>query len=181
MGLIFSIPLFLGFCFFPLTYFVMMFSYLRQTGMFVCASAAIKKQQLKQVVMALSGGLNNRNLLSHNAGGQKSQIKMSVALVPFEGCKRKDLFQNSLLTCRQSSSPYASSCHLLFIHVQVQISPSQTVKNPPAVRETWVRCLGWEDPLEEDMATHSSILAWRIPMDRGAQQATVHGVAKSWT
>ena len=37
------------------------------------------------------------------------------------------------------------------------------VKNPPAVRETWVRSLGWEDPLEEGMATHSSILAWRIP------------------
>ena len=37
------------------------------------------------------------------------------------------------------------------------------VKNPPAVRETWVRSLGWEDPLEEGMATHSNILAWRIP------------------
>ena len=39
---------------------------------------------------------------------------------------------------------------------------------------------GWEDPPEEGMATHSSILAWRIRMDRGAWQATVHGVAKSW-
>ena len=37
------------------------------------------------------------------------------------------------------------------------------VKNPPAMQETWVRPLGWEDPLEEGMATHSSILAWRIP------------------
>ena len=41
--------------------------------------------------------------------------------------------------------------------------------------------LGWEDPLEEGMATHSSVLAWRIPMDRGAWLAAVHGVAKSWT
>ena len=41
--------------------------------------------------------------------------------------------------------------------------------------------LGWEDPLEEGMATHSSILAWRIPMDRGAWWATVHGVTRSWT
>ena len=41
--------------------------------------------------------------------------------------------------------------------------------------------LGWEDPLEEGMATHSSILAWRIPMDRGAWWATVHGVPKSQT
>ena len=44
-----------------------------------------------------------------------------------------------------------------------------------------VRSLSWKDPLEEGMATHSSILAWRIPMDRGAWQATVHGVAYSWT
>ena len=40
---------------------------------------------------------------------------------------------------------------------------SQLVKNPPAVWETWVRSLGWEDPLEKGKATHSSILAWRIP------------------
>ena len=39
----------------------------------------------------------------------------------------------------------------------------QMVKNPPAMRETWVRSLGWKGPLEEDMATHSSILAWEIP------------------
>ena len=37
------------------------------------------------------------------------------------------------------------------------------VKNPPAMQETWVQSLGWEDPLEKGMATHSSILAWRIP------------------
>ena len=55
------------------------------------------------------------------------------------------------------------------------------VKNPPAVWETWVQYLGWEDPLEEGIATHSSILAWRIPMDRGAWQATVHRVAKILT
>ena len=47
--------------------------------------------------------------------------------------------------------------------------------------ETWVLSLGWEDPLEEGMATYSSIVAWRIPMDRGAWWATVHGVAKSQT
>ena len=42
----------------------------------------------------------------------------------------------------------------------------QMVKDPPAMQETWVRSLGWEDPLEEGMATHSSVLAWRISMDR---------------
>ena len=40
---------------------------------------------------------------------------------------------------------------------------AQSVKNLPAVQETWVRSLGWEDPLEKEMATHSIILAWRIP------------------
>ena len=45
---------------------------------------------------------------------------------------------------------------------------AQMVKNPPAMRETWVQSLSWEDPLEEGMATYTSILAWRIPMDRGA-------------
>ena len=53
------------------------------------------------------------------------------------------------------------------------------VKNPHVMQEIWVRSLGWEDPLEEDMAIHSSILACKIPMDRGAWQATVHVVAKS--
>ena len=51
---------------------------------------------------------------------------------------------------------------------------AQLVKNPPTMQKTWVQSLGWEDPLEEGMATHSSILAWRIPMDRGAWRATVH-------
>ena len=56
---------------------------------------------------------------------------------------------------------------------------AQTVKNLPAVREAWVRSLGREDHLEEGMTTHSSILAWRIPMDKGAWWAAVHGVTES--
>ena len=56
---------------------------------------------------------------------------------------------------------------------------TQTVKNLFVMQGSWVRSLGWEDPLEEGMVTHSNILAWRIPMDRGAWQATVHGVAKT--
>ena len=58
---------------------------------------------------------------------------------------------------------------------------AQMVKNLPAMWETWVRSLGWKDPVEEGMATHSSILTWRIPMDRGIWWATVHGVTKSQT
>ena len=55
------------------------------------------------------------------------------------------------------------------------------VKNPPAVQETWVQSLGWEDPLEKGMATHPGVLGLENSMDRGAWQATVHGVEKSWT
>ena len=56
---------------------------------------------------------------------------------------------------------------------------AQLVTNLPAIQEIWVQSLGWEDPLEAVKATHSSILAWRIPMDRGAWQVAVHGVAES--
>ena len=55
---------------------------------------------------------------------------------------------------------------------------AQRVKSLSTMRETQVQSLGWEGPLEEGMATHSSIIAWRIPMDRGTRWATVHGVAE---
>ena len=55
---------------------------------------------------------------------------------------------------------------------------AQRVKNPSAMRETWVQSLGWKYALEEETTTPSSILAWRIPMDREAWQATVNGIAR---
>ena len=61
---------------------------------------------------------------------------------------------------------------------------AQQVKNPPAMWETQemrVQPLSREDSLEEEMATHSSILAWKIPWTEEPGGATVHGVAKSWT
>ena len=58
---------------------------------------------------------------------------------------------------------------------------AQTVKSLPAMQETQVQFLGQEDPLEKAMAPHSSILAWKNPMDGGTWQATVHGVSNSWT
>ena len=80
-------------------------------------------------------------------------------------------------------SKYRSpSGQALYLRYHKWVSPvAQTVKNLPAMWETWVRSLGWEDPLEEGMATYSSILAWRIPMDRGAWQAIVYRVTKSRT
>ena len=64
--------------------------------------------------------------------------------------------------------------NLLIIIIAGASLVAQMVKNPPAIQETWVQSLGWEDPLEKGTAIHSSIVAWRIPW-------TVHGVTKSQT
>ena len=58
---------------------------------------------------------------------------------------------------------------------------AQMVKRPPAMQETRVRSLGWEDPLEKEMATHSSILVWRIPWTEDPDKLQSIGVAKSKT
>ena len=53
--------------------------------------------------------------------------------------------------------------HITSFLLYIAVPGGSTVKNPPAMWESWVRCLGWEDPLEKEMAVHSSILAWKIP------------------
>ena len=58
---------------------------------------------------------------------------------------------------------------------------AQMIKNPPATWEACVCSLGWDDPLEEGMAAHCSILPWRSPMNKRAWPATDHGVAKNQT
>ena len=63
------------------------------------------------------------------------------------------------------------------VHIQWASLAAQRVKNLPAM-QNWVQFLGWEDPLEEGVAIHLSILGWRIPMDRGACQATIHGASQ---
>ena len=60
-----------------------------------------------------------------------------------------------------TSTLYTEIYHFMFSLAISKVEP--LVKNLPAMRETWIRSLGWEDLLEEGMATHSSILAWRIP------------------
>ena len=71
---------------------------------------------------------------------------------------------------------FDSRCLKLVVLVVKRASlVAQRVNHLPTMRETWVRYLGWEDPLEEGMATHSNILAWRIPMDRGVWQARPWG------
>ena len=60
-----------------------------------------------------------------------------------------------------------------------RIPGGSAVKNPPGMRETWVRYLGWEDPLEEGMATHSNILAWRIPWTEEARGLQSMGLQRA--
>ena len=81
-------------------------------------------------------------------------------------------------TCRNDHNFFAICEYFAFHQVSLV---AQTVKTLPAMRETWVLSLDWEDPLEKKMAIHSNILDWRIPTDRGACQAIVHGVTKSRT
>ena len=77
-------------------------------------------------------------------------------------------------------------CAGMYTHTHTHTHPHgaslviQMVKNPPAVQETWVWSLGWEDLLEEGMANHSSILARRIAMDREAQWATMGSQSQIW-
>ena len=87
----------------------------------------------------------------------------------------------SLLMRKQRLMPVGKEVAKIAVKGSWAVLVAQMVKNLPAMWETWAHSLGWEDPLEEGTATHCNILAWRIPMDRGACQATVHGVAKSQT
>ena len=75
--------------------------------------------------------------------------------------------------------------HILFQNLKIIITEmshlvAQMVKNLPAMQETWVRFLGWENPLEKGMATCSSILAWRIPRTEELGRVRSMGFAKSW-
>ena len=104
---------------------------------------------------------------------------------PYRPGKRTNLFRRFIAGVRrkEDSSVQSSRCSHLWgglLNVWASLV-AQTVKNLRALLETWVQSLGWEHPLEEGMATRSSILAWRIPMDRGGWWATDHGIAKSWT
>ena len=91
-------------------------------------------------------------------------------------------FHNSLWVKEEISQGKKKKNIYIYIYIyfffNVASLVAQLVKNLPAIWETWVQSLSWEDPLEEGMATHSSILAWRMPVDRGAWRATGHEVTK---
>ena len=82
--------------------------------------------------------------------------------------------RKSLCSCLCLPTSYAPTFTELKILIVQASLVAQMVKNPPATRKTWVQSLGWEDPLEEDTAAHSSILAWGIPRteEPGGLQST---------
>ena len=103
--------------------------------------------------------------------------------------KKAEMLLN-ILQCTSSPHPTYKHTTKYYLAQNVSFGPDNLkwaslvtykVKNPPAMWETWVWSLGWEDHLEEGMAIYFSILTWRIPMDRGAWKSAVHGVAKSRT
>ena len=84
---------------------------------------------------------------------------------------------------KSSQAPKSlSNLEIKLIKTEILNLTAQTVKNLPAMKEMQVQSLGREDPLEKEMATHSNILAWRIPWtEEPGGPHTVHGVPKSWT
>ena len=121
-------------------------------------------------------GLNiSSNLLSY--------LFLEGKFMGFPG--RSDGKESTCNAGNPSSVPGSGCSPAERIHYPLQYSwaslVAQMIKNPSAMQETWVWFLCWEDPLKEGMATHFSILAWGIPMDRGAWWATDHEITKSQT
>ena len=99
-------------------------------------------------------------MCSSDLGGWGGKIKISPSLFAVEAQK----LVTSL--CQEINLAYLTLRQFpeIFFPLALVASPvAQQVKNPPAMRETWVQSLGWEDPLDKGKTTHSSILAWRIP------------------
>ena len=106
---------------------------------------------------------------------QSQSKRLECSLLTIDSCPRESWSsvnkRQQTRSCLQCRRPRFDFCIGWFpgegIGYSLQYSwgslVTQVVKNPPAMQETWVRALGWEDPLEKSTATHSSILAWRIP------------------
>ena len=97
-------------------------------------------------------------------------------------CYLLNYIWNSLFALRKGRYCPPLGANVCIAHRSMTSPVAQRLKRLPTMWETWVQSLGQEDPLEKEMATHSSILAWRIPqMEEGAWGATVHSIVKSQT
>ena len=109
---------------------------------------------------------NNRKLIKPKVSSLKRFLKL--ANLQLNGLRKKRQDENTEVGNENAGTTINLGASLV----------GQMVKNPPAMQEIWIRFLTWEDSLEKGIATHSSILIWRI-MGRGAWRVTVHGVAES--
>ena len=136
----------------------------------------VKYQNLKQ--MNKPSGFNAITSVSDRMRGGRNKpktIKISGLDDQIDGVAIHRVKNHEYVNSKTTTSKEALAMYLGASLVD------QMVKNLPAMRETWVWSLDWEDLLEQGMATHTSVLAWRIPKDRGAWQATIHGVARNQT
>ena len=106
--------------------------------------------------------------VSSRLGLSLMEMNLRTFPKPQPKSRRSVLSHTSLSVSHHFDHLSGSGCFFLFFFYPFPASSraslvAQLAKNPPAIRETWVRSLGWEDPLEKEKATHSSILAWRIP------------------
>ena len=124
-------------------------------------------------------------------GFQSKNNSMKLGECPkSDDCKRKFYIYIVVQILTLFSAALGSTSNIMLIFKWVWLLKrglaslvSQRVKHLPAVQETWVRSLGWEDPLEKKMATHSSILAWRIPWTEepgGLQSMGSQRVGDDW-
>ena len=113
--------------------------------------------------------------ISHTVIGEKDKGQLEK-LLAYENASQES--QKAIAPIRETGTliDYLNACYNLGASLM-----AQRLKRLPAMRKMWVRFLGWEDPLDEGMAIHSNILAWRIPMHSDAWKAAVHGVTKNGT
>ena len=130
-------------------------------------------------------------ILSLRRGEHCRHMPQELCPAPFHGIFQARVLEWVAMSfSRGSSQPRDGTCiswvscigrQIICLPIFLSVPGGSAGKESTAMRETWVRSLGWEDPLEEDMATHSSTLAWGSPVDRGTWRAAVHRVAKSQT
>ena len=126
---------------------------------------------VKQIKYLLKGKKSTIPVDRHT--GRLRELQPCSSLYYFHGVFHMGFLWPVILNCLVHS-PY-----LVYLRLEMASLLTQLVKNLPAMWESWAQFLSWEDTLEEGMASHSSILVWRISMDRGTWQAIVHGVEKS--
>ena len=142
----------------------------------------ILKNQVKfsYVINAIEIMSSEYLILGFPDGSWRRKWQPTPVLLPGESHGGRSLIGYSPWGCKESDTTEWLHTHT---HTHTHTQVVQMVKKPPAMQETWVRSLGWEDLLEKEMATHSSILAWRTPWTEepdGLQSMGLQRVGHDW-